>query len=99
MSNRLNIALLISLMVSAVLFGIGAATILSIESLSANAATLLPLAIVVSFALSLPISWAIAPRLGAKYVREQELKRRIQGRLAGNLVSQARADAIEPTKK
>ncbi|MEQ1671313.1 MAG: hypothetical protein ABL893_10680 [Hyphomicrobium sp.] len=78
MSTRTNISLLLSVMVSSVLFGIGAATVLSIKSLSAQASTLLPLVIVMSFALAGPISWYLAPRLRAKYLREESIRERYQ---------------------
>ncbi len=63
MSTRAHIALMIAMMVNAVLFGIGAITVLSIPSLAENAKYLLPVVTVMSFAFSPFIAWMIAPRL------------------------------------
>ncbi len=63
MSNRLAIAALIYMMVNAVVFGIGAVTVLSIPSLSENATVWLPAVVVASFILSAPLAWFIAPRM------------------------------------
>ena len=63
MSRRFAIAALIYMMVNAVLFGIGAVTVLSIPTLSENAKIWLPLVVAASFALAIPLSWKIAPRL------------------------------------
>ena len=52
MSTRVYIAALISTMVNAVVFGIGAVTVLSIPALSAYAAYLLPIVVALSFAIS-----------------------------------------------
>ena len=49
MSTRFSISLLLSMMVSAVLFGIGATIVLSIPSLSEHAPILLPIVILLSF--------------------------------------------------
>ena len=75
MSTRLAIALLLCGLVSSVLFGIGATTILSIPSLSAHASLLLPIVIAASFILAPVICWAIAPMLRAQYSRQQEAMR------------------------
>lgn len=69
MSTRAHIAVLISLMVNAVLFGIGAITVLSIDALNAHAAILLPVVVVLSFALAPFISWRLAPRLRLRHRR------------------------------
>jgi len=71
MSTRFSIALLLFGLVSSVLFGIGATTVLSIPRLSANATLLLPIAIVTSFILALVICWVIAPVLRSQWSREQ----------------------------
>lgn len=75
MSTRFSIALLLSMMVSAVLFGIGATAVLSIPSLSEHAPVLLPVVIVLSLVFAPIVSWVIAPKLRAKYSREVEAKR------------------------
>lgn len=67
MSTRLAIAAVIYLMVNAVLFGVGTVTVLSVPALDANATVLMPLVIIGSFILALPLSWAIAPRLRLRY--------------------------------
>lgn len=75
MSTRFSISLLLSMMVSAVLFGIGATIVLSIPSLSENAPIFLPIVIVLSLVFAPIFSWVIAPKLRAKYSREVEAKR------------------------
>lgn len=69
--TRLRIAALVSLMVNAVVFGIGLLTVLLIPTLSSHAFTLIPTVVVLSFALSAPISWWMAPRLQARYWRQR----------------------------
>lgn len=71
MSNNTRIALLISTMVNAVLFGIGAVTVLSIPALSADAKIWLPVVIVSAIVLSPFVSRALAPRLRSKRWHEQ----------------------------
>jgi hypothetical protein len=66
MTNNTRIALLLSLMVNAVLFGIGATTVLSIPALSAHAPYLLPIVILASLALTPIISRGLAPRLRSR---------------------------------
>lgn len=63
MSTRGYIAVMISLMVNAVLFGAGAITVLSIDALNREAVILLPIVVLLSFAISPFISWWLAPRL------------------------------------
>ena len=70
MSTRAYIAVLISTMVNAVVFGVGAVTVLSIPALSAYAAYLLPIVVALSFAISPFIAWEIAPTLRSKWQRE-----------------------------
>ena len=67
MRTRTYIAMFISLMVNAVLFGIGAIVVLSIDKLSSEATVLLPLVVLVSFAISPFVSYWIAPRLRLKH--------------------------------
>lgn len=71
MTTRFGIALLLCGLVSSVLFGVGAATVLSIPSLSAHASMLLPIVVAASLLLAPAICWAIAPMLRAQYSREQ----------------------------
>lgn len=75
MSTRLAIALLLSGMVSSVLFGVGAITVLSLPSLAQHAEILLPIVIFSSVVLTPMACWVIAPRLRARYSREVEAKR------------------------
>jgi hypothetical protein len=72
MSTRSSISLLIYGMVNAVLFGVGAVTVLSLPGLQEQWKYLLPLVIVMSFMLAVPIAWKLAPRLRARYWREHE---------------------------
>ena len=69
MDNRTGISLLISMMVGAVLFGVGAVLVLSVPALSARASVLLPVVIAASFVISPFISWYLAPRLRARWQR------------------------------
>jgi hypothetical protein len=59
-------------MVNAVLFGVGAVTVLSLTGLQEQWKYLLPIVIVLSFVLAVPIAWKLAPRLRARYWRERE---------------------------
>ena len=74
MSTRFSIALLLSGLVSSVLFGVGATAGLSIPSLSAQASLLLPIVIFASFILAPVICWVIAPMLRARWSREQNAR-------------------------
>ena len=67
MSTRLAIAALIYMMVNAVVFGIGAVTVLSIPSLSENATVWLPTVVLASFVIAAPIAWYIAPHMRSRF--------------------------------
>ena len=69
MSIRLQISILVYVMVQAVLFGVGTVLVLA-TPLSAVAMTLMPWVVGVSAVLSAPISWIIAPRLRARFQRD-----------------------------
>lgn len=71
MTTRAYIAFTLVLMVNAVMFGAGAITVLSVPSLSANAAYLLPAVIAISMILSPLIAWAMAPTLRARWNRDR----------------------------
>lgn len=58
-----HITILVSLMVNAVVFGVGAVAILAIPSLDAQAKYLLPVWIAVTFVVSPVIARLLAPRL------------------------------------
>ena len=66
MNTDLFITALVSMMTNAVLFGIGAVTVLSVPALSEQAKYLLPVVIVASFLLAPVAAWLIAPRLRAR---------------------------------
>lgn len=70
MRTRLWIAAMIFPMVNAVLFGIGAITVLSSPTLAEQASTLIWLVVAASFIIAAPIAWMIAPRLRARYWRQ-----------------------------
>ncbi|OYR18936.1 hypothetical protein [Brucella thiophenivorans] len=72
MSVRFQIAALISLMVNAVIFGIGTIAVLSIPALNEDAKFWLPVAVVTSIVLSPGISWLIAPRLRNRYWQSRQ---------------------------
>lgn len=70
MSMRLQIAFMVFLMVQAVLFGIGMVAILS-TPLNQSAMTLIPWMIALTFLVSVPLSWVIAPRLRRRFWRSR----------------------------
>lgn len=73
MSVRFQITALLSLMVNAVIFGIGAITVLTVPWLNEDASFWLPVAVALSFILSPPIAWFIAPRLRNRYWQNRKL--------------------------
>ena len=75
MSTRFSIALLLSGLVSTVLFGVGAIAVLSIPRLADNAQILLPIVILLSFVFAPMVAWVIAPWLRARYSRQVEATR------------------------
>ena len=66
MSRTFMISTLIYMMVQAVLFGIGAVLLLA-TPLAAHASTLFPWMVLVTFLISVPVSWILAPRLKARW--------------------------------
>lgn len=70
MSTRFAIAIVLAGLVSSVLFGIGAVTVLSIPGFASQAYILLPIIVVLSFVFAPAISWVIAPKLQARYWRQ-----------------------------
>lgn len=73
MRTRILIAGLVYMMVQAVLFGIGTILIVS-TPLAAQASTLMPWHIVISFLFAVPIAWWLAPRLRARYWRRRDAR-------------------------
>ena len=69
MSIRLQIVALVFMMVNAVAFGAGIVAVLLLPSLSDNAFETIPAVVIVSFLISAPLAWFIAPRLRARYWR------------------------------
>ena len=63
---RLSIAALVFMMIQAILFYVGALLVLA-TPLEEMAMELMPVVVVVSSIISIPISWFIAPRLQARY--------------------------------
>jgi hypothetical protein len=63
MSTRAWLTALVSLIVNAVLFGIGAFIVISVPAFNREAAMLLPVAVLASFAITPVIIGYIAPRL------------------------------------
>ncbi len=70
MSTRIYIAALISMMVNAIVFGVGAIAVLSIPTLNVHAAYLLPVVVGLSFVVSPFIAWAMAPMLRSRWQRQ-----------------------------
>lgn len=77
MRTRTYIAALVSMMINAVIFGIGATAVLATPELAAHAPFWLPLVVIVSFVVSPFIGWAMAPRLRARWQRRQAEKERM----------------------
>ncbi|MDR6431025.1 hypothetical protein [Brucella pseudogrignonensis] len=73
MSVRFQIAAMLSIVVNAVVFGVGAITVLSVPALADNAAMLLPIAVAISLIASPPIAWWLAPRLRNRYWQQRKL--------------------------
>ncbi len=73
------------MMVSAVIFGVGATAVLAIEPLSRQAAVLLPVVVILSFALAPIVAWQIAPLTRALHSRQDELKQRLMAKHAARL--------------
>ncbi len=71
MKTQSGISLVIYGMVNAVLFGVGTITVLSIPSLQEQWKILIPIIVVASFVLAVPIARMIAPRLRARYWRDR----------------------------
>jgi multidrug efflux pump subunit AcrB len=71
MSLRFQIAALVFAMAQGVLFGIGTVLVLA-TPLAKEAMTLMPWVVGISIVISAPLSWAIAPRLRARYWRDHK---------------------------
>lgn len=72
MKTRTYISALVSMMVNAVLFGIGAIAVLTIPPLTENIWFWLPVVIVLSFVLAPFIARRIAPKLEARWERRRD---------------------------
>lgn len=72
MKVRLIITAALSLMVNAVLFGVGAIIVLSIPELNVDAEYLLPAVVVVSFIATPIIAWFLAPRMRNRYWQKRK---------------------------
>ena len=72
MSVRFQITAIISLVVNAVLFGVGAITVLSIPSLADMAKIALPVVVVLSFLITPFAAWIIAPRMRLRYWKRRK---------------------------
>ena len=70
-ATRAQIALLIYMMISGVLFGAGVILVLTWPALSANAGFWISAVVGASFILAAPVAWWIAPRMRARYWRRR----------------------------
>jgi hypothetical protein len=70
-STQSRIALVIYGMVNAVLFGAGAIAVLSFPALQEQWKFYLPVVVVASLLIAVPVAWIIAPRLRARYWRQR----------------------------
>jgi hypothetical protein len=73
-STRGRIAILIYSMTNAVLFGIGLVIVLNVPSLAAHAWIGIPVVVLLSLILAVPVAWWIAPRLRARWGRKRVLR-------------------------
>jgi hypothetical protein len=64
---RIRVAGLIYAMVNAVVFGGGLLTVLLTPALAQDAFFWIPLVVACSFAVSIPVSWAIAPSMMVRF--------------------------------
>ena len=62
----------VSMMVNAVIFGVGAITVLSVPALNEQAKYLLPLVVVISFVVAPFIAKLIAPRMRLRNWRRRD---------------------------
>ncbi|MDI1346998.1 MAG: hypothetical protein PSV22_23335 [Pseudolabrys sp.] len=69
---RIQIAAVVYVMTSAVLFGAGLVFVLMVPALSAYAGLSIALVVAASVIVAAPISWLIAPRLRARYWRQRQ---------------------------
>lgn len=63
MKTETYMSLFVGMMINAMLFGIGAVTVLSIPALEPYWKVLIPLVVVISYALTYPISRRIVPHM------------------------------------
>jgi hypothetical protein len=70
-ATRAQIALLIYLMTSGVLFGAGVILVLTWPTLSVDAGFWISAVVATSFIVAAPIAWWIAPRMRARYWRRR----------------------------
>lgn len=70
---RTQIAILVYAMTNAVLFGAGLVVVLMVPALNASAGLWIALVVATSLIVSAPVAWLIAPRLRARYWRQQQL--------------------------
>ena len=66
---RLRVAALIYCMVNAVVFGVGVILVLSSPALMSHAFFWIPAVVFSSFAISVPLSWFIAPWMMMRFMR------------------------------
>lgn len=64
--TRMGISALIYTMVNAVLFGVGLIVVLSVPALRAALMVWIPVVVLASLVLAVPVSWWLAPRLRAR---------------------------------
>ena len=68
MTTRVSIAVLIYMVVQAVIFGVGALLVLA-TPLQTEAMKLMPIVVIASSIVSVPIAWFLAPRLQTRFWR------------------------------
>jgi hypothetical protein len=73
MDTRARVTWLIFGMTNAVLFGVGLITVLTVPLLAANAALIIPLVTIASFALAFPLAWKIVPWMRARHEQRRSM--------------------------
>ena len=71
MKTRIYIAVLLSMIISVVVFGVGAIVVLATPGLKSAAAFWLPIVMALTFIVSPVIGWIMAPHLRARYDRRR----------------------------
>lgn len=73
MSVRFQIAAMLCIVISPVLFGIGLIIVLLTPALNADAILYIPTVIILSFMITPVIAWILAPRMRNRYWQQRKI--------------------------